>query len=680
MTLTLNPDQTNGMIPAPQEPSLGNVSPQSLDKSKSMSKKDSEKLLTYAKKMLEKCVNPRITFEQQWYLNMCFYFGKHYVDWTPGPTGTLTRLYEPAAPPWRVRMIINQCRRIIRTELTKVTRQVPQWYVIPNTTDEEDRMAARAAEQISDYELRELKYNRIVRSASHWMTVCGTAFIKIYYDTNQIDPSGVQGKICMNAITPFHVYVPDLQEEDIEAQPFVIHTMLMDEGRAKDIYGIEVEANAEVRGAALEQRFFSAMGIKTGPSKDKVQVFEMWIKPCGKFPQGAMVTWSGTDLLYHQDVWPCPFEYYPIAKIDHIPTGRFYGDSALVDLIPVQKEVNRAHSQLIEIRNLMGKPQWKAAKGSIDPNKMTSQPGLIITYTPGFPPPERDQPPSLPSYEENELERLTRTMDDLAATGEITKGNVPPGVTAASAISYLQEENDNRFAPTVASIEEATEKMGKALLAFVNEYWDVERKVKVVGDNNLQEVLLFSKSDVKDNTDFTVEPGSAAPRSRAARQAFILELRKMGSIDDTKMLKYLDMVETDELYSDYQVDQRQIQRENVTMMSTPEPDPQQQMMQQQQPPQIDPATGQPVPPPLPGALPINPFDNDAAHIDGHGNYMKTEKYENGSPLQKQVMLQHYQDHINRQQQVQMQAQQQQLAQQPMAAPVSQRPSPQQIGT
>jgi len=651
-----------------------------LDKKNTFSSKENKNVLEYLQGLYDKCITARVSFEQQWYTNMSFYFGKHYVEWAKGTSGQ--RLVEPPAPSYRVRLTINRCRRIIRTELTKVTRQVPQWYVIPNTTEEEDRAGAQAAEQIGEYELRELKYNRKLRTAAHWMTICGTSFLKTSWDPVGVDPSGVQGKICIDPITAFHLYVPDIQEEDIEKQGYVVQESLLDQAAVKQMYGVDVEANAETRGGALEQRFMSAMGIKAGQGNKKVLCHEIWLKPNQKYPKGAFGVWTGKELLFFQDSWPYTNKEFPFAKLDHLPTGRFYGDSMLVDLIPLQKEVNRTHSQIVESKNKMAKPQWRAQKGAVDPTKMTAEPGLIIQYTPGFQAPEPVQPPSLPSYVMQDLQLLETEMDDLAATGEITKGNVPPGITAASAISYLQEENDNRFAPTVASIEEATEKVGRQLLSLVNDYWDQERKVKVVGDNNLTDVMIFSKSDLADNTDFTVEAGSAAPRSRASRQAFIIELVKMGMIDQKQGLKYLDMVETGELYQQAQLDTRQVQRENLKMKEmgqmTPSPmmaDPTQIPGLAQQIPQVDPMTGQPMQPQL-QQFPINDYDDDNAHIVGHGNYMKREEFEQWDPNAKQVLINHWNAHKDRvQQQMQDQLQAQQLAQANQPQPISQRQVP-----
>jgi len=614
-----------------------------------MKEKDKGELISWCDQKLQACVQSRIAFEQQWYMNMAFYFGRQYVAWMNQSSSGLSRLYEPPAPPYRVRMIVNICRRIVRTELTKVTRQTPQYYVVPNTTDDDDRMAAIAAEQIAEYQIRELQWNKKFRMAAQWMLLCGTSFLKEYWDSTKMDPSGVMGTICLDPVTAFHMFVPDIQEETMEGQPFAIHTMLKDSEEVKQNWKVNVQPNVEVQGGALEQRFFNALGIRSNmPQKNKVQVFEMWCKPCVKFPQGALVSWGDKQLIQVLEEWPYTRQEFPFAKLDHIPTGRFYGDSSLVDLIPLQKEVNRTHSQIVESKNKMAKPQWKAQRGSVDVGKMTSEPGLVVLYTPGFQAPEPVQPPSLPSYVIDELERLTRSMDDLAATGEITKGNVPPGITAASAISYLQEENDNRFAPTVSSIEEATEKLGKQMLAFVNEYWDEARKVKVVGDGRLMETREFSKADVKGNTDFVVETGSAAPRSRAARQAQIIELVKMGVIDGVTSLKYLDMVETGKLYEDAQVDARQIAREHVMFKE-----------------------GQDVM--------VNPFDNDEAHDLGHSNWMKGEEFSNLPPEIQQKAVMHWNEHKMRMMQ-KMQAEQMQQAQMggpPVGngSPISQRAAP-----
>ena len=585
----------------------------------SLSFKEKTELLAKLDKMFQTCRTARTQFERQWYMNLAFFFGRQYVTWAPGASGTLTRLYEPAAPKWRVRLVINKIRPSIRFELTKVTKEQPEVYVIPASTEDADVAAARAGEQIAEYEMRELGFHKLIRRSAFWALLCGSSFLKSFYDESQNDPSGVPGKICVEPVNSFHLLAPLMQEEEIENQPYLIHAMTKDPDWIKWKFDKDIQGDATVGVGVLEQQFLSALGVNAqNLNMKQCYVKEAWIKPCKDFEQGALVSWAGTEILTLYEQWPYDVTDFPFAKIDHIPTGKFYGESTITDLIPIQREINRTRSQIVEAKNKMAKPQLIAPKGSVDVNKITSEPGLVILYTPGFNPPTPLPLSQLPNYVGEELQRLQQDVDEQTASYEITKGRTPPGVEAASAIAYLQEENDSKFAHTVASIEEATEKVGKQILGYVAQYWDVSRKINVLGENSVYEAKEYSKSSINGNTNLRVEAGSAAPRSRAAKQAFITELGKMGWITPEKALRYMDMVETGRLYEESQLDARQVQRENDQMTTQGK----MAMMQMQQMQmmgamgagQIPAQPGMPQGPVGPVPLPINEYDDDEMHV------------------------------------------------------------------
>jgi hypothetical protein len=180
--------------------------------------------------------------------------------------------------------------------------------------------------------------------------------------------------------------------------------------------------------------------------------------------------------------------------------------------------------------------------------------------------------------------------------------------------------------------------------------------------NQVMETRQFKAADLNPIMDFRVEPGSMAPRSQAAKQAFIIELMKMGVIDPTKALKYLQMNETNKLYDEMMLDVRHASRENV-FMSQGQPlnkiDPKGQ-------PQIDPMTGMPTGPafkqevqrdPMTGetqldemgqpvmyAVTVNPFDNHEAHINEHQSFQKTQEYEMLAPEIQAIIQDHVDEH------------------------------------
>lgn len=498
--------------------------------------------------------------------------------------------------------------------MAKVVKERPRAFVIPASGDDEDLSAARAGEAIYEHSYRTLNVKRIMRRASFWTITTGTAFIKDWWDNSVKDGENV-GKMQVECVTPFHLLVPDLTEEELEYQPYIIHEMSKSPEWIKEKFNHDIQPNSFSSGDMLEQKFLSAVGVQEH-GKEYVSVREIWIKPCGKFPRGAHILWAGDTILSKTEGWVFQHGEYPFTKINHIPTGRFYGDSVIIDLIPIQKEFNRTRSQLIESKNRMAKPQLVAARGSIDPNKVTSEPGLVIFYTPGFNPPQPLPLTAIPNYVPQELDRCLADMDDISSQHEVSRGQTPPGVTAATAISYLTEQDETKLAFTIESIEEAHEKLGRHFLHHAQQFWNSGRAVRVVGENGSFDVEVFRGSDLRGNADLKIEAGSAMPQSRAAKQAFITEIGKMGWITPDKALKYLDMAETNRMFEELSIDIRQQERENLRLMRGEE-------------------------------VPVNDWDNDEVHLATLDNFRKKQQFEHLPDNVKEFFHQHAMLHQQR---------------------------------
>lgn len=597
---------TSVMTPSSKESSDQKSKPE-------LSARAHKELLAYCDDKYEKARAERLTFERQWYMNLAFYFGRQWVQWVGNQNNQLSRLQEPQAPPWRVRMVSNRVRPIVRAEMAKVTKEHPTAFVIPASSDDDDLAAARAAEQIWEHEWRTLNMPRMIRKTTFWTITTGTGFVKDWWDTHA-DDGEYKGRIQAESVSPFHLLVPDIQEEELEFQPYIIQVSAKSPEWVKSVYGVDVKADSEGGGDALQNKFLSAVGLHNN-AKSYVSVKEMWIKPNSKFKNGAIVTWAGGEILYVRDgEWPYAHGEYPYTKFEHIPAGRFYGDSVIIDLIPIQKEFNRTRSQLIEDKNRMARPQLVAQRGSVDTSKITSEPGLIIQYTPGYQPPTPLQLTPVPNYVTQELERCLADMDDISSQHEVSRGQAPPGVSAATAISFLSEQDDTKLAYTIASLEDGVERIGRHFLSHASQYWDGKRTIRVMGENGTYDTYQFNKENLRGNTDLKVEAGSAMPTSRAAKQALITELGKMGWIPPDKALQYMDMAETGRLWEEMSIDRRQAARENLRMSEGED-------------------------------VKTNTWDEHAAHIMEHNNFRKKQKFEYLPEEIKVLFEQHVMAHM-----------------------------------
>lgn len=642
---------------------------------------------------LTKCKNSRHQFERQWYLNLAFCAGKQYVS-PLTIAGQGFKLTTPKAPPHRVRLVINKIRTAVRGECSKLTTSKPIPTVIPSTNEDEDFASALVAEQILKSKYATADFESIYRSWIWWGVVCGTSFLKQYWDASGKDyeakqlpptptfPTGepfpdeiieavpglkeklqtpipAVGKICLERVTPFHIYVPDLLAEDINQQPYVIHAMTKSPLWVKSKFGIDATPDARASNTVLDAANIIAKGAED--HLDAVMVKEVWIKPNGHkdFPEGGMLTVINSKVVAYADKWPYPFPEYPFYKYNGIPTGGFYSDSMIVDLIPLQKEYNKKRSQAIEIQNTMGKPKLLYQKGSLDPKKISSEPGQSIPYTAGYEPPVPLPGSEVPVSFVNEIEKLQAEFDDVSGQHEIARGGTPNNaISSGTAIAYLQEQDDAKLNYQVASIENATETLGSHYLIIASHYWDDNRLIKTTGRNNTYEALRWKRGMLKGNTDVKTQTGSALPYSKAAKQALVTEMMQNGFLSPETGLEMMNFGGMDKAVEDALIDKRQAMRENLKMAEIPE-----KMLQLLMNPAPgpngeepfdgppDPMTGkpaqfngdgtpfQPQPP-----IPVNSWDNHEEHIRWHNHYRKSQEFELLSELNKKAFELHVELH------------------------------------
>lgn len=669
----------------------GNVDPYSQEQISQLASRSKDadfanRVISWTKNAHLRCRTIRQQIERQWYLNLAFYAGKQNVQLVPvsnsSGSGVGVRLYIPPAPYFRARPVINRIRPIIRTEISRLTSQKPSATVVPATSEDKDMAAAQAGEQIWDSIYRSQKIGMKFRQAILWTLCTGNGYIKSYWDpqkkSKQWKPMdsqmaaiakqmGVQaenppdGDFCYEMVTPFHLFVPDMMQEDIEDQPYVIQIQTRSPEWIKLNYGITVEANTMEASDILSDSFLNLVGAGEF-KRDSVMCYEVWIKPGNVefMPQGGMFTIVGPHLVQFVEGNPYIHQQFPFTKIPHIPTGRFYADSVITDLVTIQREYNRTRGQITENKNAMAHERLLAAKGSIVASKITTEPGQVIEYNLGYPVPTPMPMQNLPAHVMQELDRLLMDFEDISGQHQVSKGQVPSGVTAATAINFLQEQDESMLSTTYHGIEEAFEKIGFQTLSYVKQYWDLPRQVKVTGKDQTFNVLSFRGADLRDNTDLRVEGGSALPTSKAAKQAFLMDMMAQGFIPPEKGLELMDMGGIGRLYDEVRVDFAQASRENMRMASVTQdqisqyaqtfvasPDP----MTGEPGGLVDPNSGEPLvdmagnPTEPPLIVPVNSYDAHQAHIQTHNTYRKSQEFEQLPQEVKDLFEAHVNQHM-----------------------------------
>ena len=625
-----------------------------------------KQVATWVKTKYLKAKQDHVAIHNQWYLNMEFFKGNQYCSISQSG-----RIIKAPNVPGRVRMIINRIRPTVRTEISRMTTQKPIAAVVPASAEDEDIIAAEAAESLWEYVSQTKGFDDAMDDSAFWTSICGVGYVRNYWDESapttdkaEAENLDLKGDFDFSAPTPFHILVPDLLEKKLQRQPFMMHiyTMGIEEVKARfaDKLDPEKVPTTVSTNEIFETRHLNHVSSEQSAKPDACLVIEMWIKPgaTNLFPNGGMVILVDEAVVYCSKEFPFSHGEYPYVKIDGVPSGAYYGSSVIEDLIMLQKEINRNRSQIVEARNASTKAGYFVQEGSVDPDKWTSKPGQLIPIKPGFTPPTPIQIPPLPGFVDKDHENLLRDFEDLSGQHQVSKGSAPTGVTAATAINFLQERDDSYMAPVYKSIERATENAARQVLQLVVQFWSVPRLIKAVGLDQTFSTQFLAGADIKNGTDIRIQVGTSMPTSKAAMRAFITDLMNRGFVPPDKGLEMLDLPNMRAYYALVKVDENAAKRENMKLANT---DPaeisasrEQATAQKEQwlaMQQMDEETAR-ANPSLAQALdqfdapmlPVNDWDNDKVHIFMHENFMKSQRFEGLDPVIQDEFVKHVQAH------------------------------------
>ena len=636
-------------------------------------------------KRVDELQRQRDLMERQWKINLSFYKGKQYVFYNRKsrrieslPTD------EGDKPRYRVRLVSNQIAPNTQSLLARLVKSKPQFFATPGQASYEAQKASKVAEDLLEYWWDMLHLMEKREEAMMWAIICGNGFWKITWDDQSgpgmrvmmspdgqpiVDPmvkhffernleaAGVdseqfekriyQGEIRVDVVSPFQVYLDDSAQVFEDCQyAFCVHPMSPDE--IQERYGVKLKANAINR--YPDEQLPGAFGNLEAKTKENVRnVYYGYFLPGAKYPEGRFVVFTkNPSIVLYDAPWPYPFEQLPLIKFPGVRVpGQLWDTSVVENAIPLQKELNRSLSQIIEYKNLTLKPQMLAPVGSLR-QRITDEPGAIFEYNPvAGKVPEAIPIPSLPPYVFEHLQDLGVRLKDTFGLNEIMDGKVPPNVEAGVAIDLLQESATDRLAPQIMLMERALERAGNMMLQLAQKYYQEPRMLILTGSGSKPKVERFDDADLIKGVQVKVEAGSGLPRTRAGRQARVMQMLQMGILSPTKAYKYLDMADFKGVQMQYEADEEQAQREHDKLLdggiiNEQEAKKAQQalMMQMMQ------APDQPIDPQLlqqsveAGLSPL-PFENKAVHLETHGSFMKSAEFESLPSEVKDQFYKHF---------------------------------------
>lgn len=595
---------------------------------------EGRRLLGMAKQWLAAAERIRGPIEQQWYKNIDMTQGRQYTIWNPSERKMAnTLIADPNSP----RLSVNIIEGRVFTRLAKIGASRPSATVAPASNDDEDIMAARAAEACWEWYQSSTQFQHTVfNPANYWATVCGNGYIKTFFDETRPDPAlddarryqenhpegpvepsapqagstkpsfmdayspgsepdqilpgnetsggrrfddtmfqpqgqaSNKGVIRSIPVSPFHIFVPDLLEPNLQEQPYIFHVYMMPLEAARLAWKDYVAPDwSPQEGDENEIVQLHHLGITTGADKEnkQIRVIELYVKPgtTKLLPKGGFVMIAGENEIVAVAKEGIPYEHgdYPFAMLTSIENGKFYRKAIVESMISIQNEVNRIYSQIIKHKNWAMAPQFFFEEGSLDVRKVTTRPGEFIPILMGSKMPVPREMPGIPAYTMDFLRELRMQLDDITGQHDVSRAVAPGADSAASMVSLLQEKDDDFLFSAYDSVRAALETTARHVLSYIVQFWDEPRMLKVIGMDAAFETMMLAGSKIKNNTDIRFDGESGLPKSRAARVALVTEWIDKQYIPKETGLKILEMGNLGKYFETLKLDENYATRQNI---------------------------------------------------------------------------------------------------------------------
>jgi hypothetical protein len=234
-----------------------------------------------------------------------------------------------------------------------------------------------------------------------------------------------------------------------------------------------------------------------------------------------------------------------VLDVDVEIPGEVLGRSFLTNVEQLIKMNNNIMSGMARAHGVGSAPKWLVPEGSVDQKQLHNDYGSIAYKGPAAPKLEFPQ-----WVNRGELDVITANdsqIGRLAGIFDISRGEVPAGITAASAIRYLDEQEQQRASNTISKRKRRVLDVYRLMVSRMAQYYTESdgRMVKLLGKNNEYMVRSFKKMDFNLIYDVRLENTPLLSDTKSGRIADIIDLNAANQKDPLfgkeEMVKLLDL-------------------------------------------------------------------------------------------------------------------------------------------
>jgi len=479
------------------------------------------------------------------------------------------------------KFVVNHLHDMTETRISQLCRLKPGVNILPTNDEFEDRNAAKAVKYLIDHlwYINNIDFLRqkMLRNAF----IFGESYCFVLWDKSKGDlhpqyvkarDMGIElenadevriGDIKYEVEVPWRVHLQ--RQKHIENVEYCFRTSVVATETLKKDY----QDKADKIKNSSNIKAFDSDSLTDHLLEEETVVYEMYHKKTKYCPEGYYVKFTD-DVILEMDYLPFSHGELPFIRMtDQDEPERLNGVSTYEMVAPIQKMHDNLSTMLAKNIYLMGHSKWVMPRGACKIESLGND-NTIVQYQGPVAPQmlqTRPNPPEAYGFRDS----LRNELGQIYGIQGVSRGQPPKGVTAAVALQFLNEQEQERNHTAVIKHNDMVVNLAKMTIAVAGDYYDTDdgRMLRIVGKNNKFSIRHFDSANLSKNYDVRVELGSGLPESKAGKIQRIVEVMQMKPdlLSNERWIDLLDLGHSDKMNSLITVSIRAAESENEDILA-----------------------------------------------------------------------------------------------------------------
>lgn len=441
------------------------------------------------------------------------------------------------------RLVVNHLFDLTETKVSQMNRLKPAVEILPTNQEWEDRSAAKVCDLLIKHLWNLNNVDYLMQKQHRQARIFGESFIFVDWDASAGDLHPMYVKARDFGITELEIdgETHDLDKEvktgdltyDLEVPWRVLLQRKVKFEDVEYLFRVKIEETSSLQKRYPKKkkeikksddlRAFDIDSLSQRLLEEHTITFEFTHIGTEHVPDGAYIKFS-KDCILERSEHKFTHKGLPCIRLTDMDVPDILnGVSKYEMIIPIQDMINNGETLIAKNIYLTAHAKWMMPRGACKIEQLGNDNTIVQFQGPIAPQlvQHASNAPEVYSW----VDGLKQKMQTIYGSHGISRGEVPKGITAASALQFLNELENERATTDIAKHGFMVKDLAKMSLAVAGDKYDINdgRMVRIVGENNKFLIRHFDTANLNKNYDIRIDLSTGLPETKSARYQRVLD-------------------------------------------------------------------------------------------------------------------------------------------------------------